>query len=40
MNVHMQPQRVGVWYPIESIRDLEGEKFTGLNGGDLSQNAQ
>jgi hypothetical protein len=26
--------------PIESTRDLEGERLSGLNGGDLSQNAQ
>ena len=34
-------KEVGGWrIPPECTRDLEGERLSGLNGGDLSQNAQ
>jgi hypothetical protein len=36
MNGNMQPQKVGIAEdPLESTKDLRGEKFSGLNGNDL-----
>ena len=42
MNGNMQPGGGGRNRrdPLESTRDAGGEKLSGLNGGDLSQNAQ
>ena len=42
MNENVQPGGGGRGRrdPLESTRDMGGEKLSGLNGGDLSQNAK